>query len=439
MVMNKKIGRVYIKTYGCQMNFYDSEKIKTLLINNGYEIVDSPEIADFVAVNSCSVRKHAEDRAMAFLSSHAYLRKEGKILCLFGCTANLHKEKLLESYPFIDIICGAGNYKRLPEILATATGGISCTGDGADPFIEELPVPEGNISAFVTVTKGCENFCSYCVVPFARGRFLSRKPEDICREVEFLTAGGVREIILLGQNVNEYGKDTDMKFTGLLEKIHDITGIARMGFLTSHPKDIPDELIRSFKNLPKLYKHLHLPLQSGSDRILKLMNRNYTLGRYLEIVEKARDTTPDITITSDIITGFPSETEKDFGKTCSAVEDIEFDDLFIFKYSERAGTAASRMEDNVPGREKERRHKIILDIQEGVSLKKNIRLTGKTDSVFVVKTSSKRKGAFLGRSSGNKSAVFVSHSSTPGTLETVVFNSADRRYLFGISCGGNKK
>ncbi len=421
------------------MNFYDSEKIKALLVKNGYGLADSPEEADFIAVNTCSVRKHAEDRALAFLSTLTPLRKKGARLCIFGCTANLYGESILKKHPFIDIVCGANNYNDLPEILGKAKRRVFFTGDNKKPFIAEPLIMNGSISAFVTVTKGCENFCSYCVVPFTRGKLASKNPEDIYREIESLAEQGVKEIILLGQNVNEYGKDTGARFTKLLERINDVNGILRIWFLTSHPKDIPDELLISFKNLPKLYRHLHLPLQSGSDRILKLMNRRYTFARYLEIIKKARDITPDITITSDIITGFPSETEKDFEDTCSAIKNIEFDDMFIFKYSARPGTAASAMDDDVTQKEKERRHRIILDFQEEISLKRNIRFKGKTESVFVVKPSTKRKGCFLGRSEGNKSVVFSSTHSTPGTIENVVFNSADRRYLFGESCGESKK
>ncbi|MBN1445613.1 MAG: tRNA (N6-isopentenyl adenosine(37)-C2)-methylthiotransferase MiaB [Candidatus Omnitrophica bacterium] len=433
------VRKIYIKTYGCQMNFYDSEKIKALMVKKGYGIADSPGEADFIAVNACSVRKHAEDRAMAFLSSHMPLRKKGARLCLLGCTANLYGEDILKKHPFIDIVCGAGNYERLPEMLGNTKRKTCSAGESENPFIEDPVIACGDISAFVTVTKGCENYCSYCVVPFTRGKLASRKPSDIYAEVRSLAGRGVKEIVLLGQNVNEYGKDSEARFTDLLEKIHNIEGILRIWFLTSHPKDIPDELLLSFKNLPKLYRHLHLPLQSGSDRLLLLMNRRYTLARYLEIIKRAREIAPDITITSDIITGFPSETEKDFEDTVSAVKKIEFDDLFIFKYSERPGTAASGMQNDVPQKEKERRHKVLLDIQEDISLKRNTLFNGRTENVFVVKPSTKKNGCFMGRSEGNKSVIFRASHSAPGTLESVVFNYADRRYLFGASCGGNDK
>jgi len=426
--------KVYIKTYGCQMNFYDSEKIKALLIKNGYEIVKSPEEADIIAVNTCSVRKHAEDRALSFLFSYKNQKNRGKVFCLLGCTANLYKEEIYKKYNFIDVVCGPDNYSELPEILKNSeTERVCIIGESKHPFISENPIVDGGVSSFVTITKGCENFCSYCVVPFTRGKLISKYPEDIYREVEYLVENGVREIILLGQNVNEYGRDIEENFHTLLEKIHNIQGLLRLGFLTSHPKDIQDTLILAFKNMPKLYKYLHLPLQSGSDRILKQMNRQYTMARYMEIINKVRNACPDITITSDIIVGFPSETENDFNKTLQAIKEIEFDDLFVFKYSSRPLTAASLMKDDIPKAEKERRHKIILDTQEEIAIKRNRRFIGKIDSVFVLKPADKKSGYFLGKSSSNKTVLFKSTYSKPGTLENITFTSAGRRYLSGCS------
>jgi len=432
--------KFYIKTYGCQMNFYDSEKIKALLVKNGYEIVGSPEKSDIIAVNTCSVRKHAEDRALSFLSSYKHLKKEGKILCLLGCTASLYREEIYRKYDFIDVVCTPDNYNKLNEILKISDRERVCiTGKSKNPFISENFIVDGRVSSFVTITKGCENFCSYCVVPFTRGKLISKKPEDIYREVEYLIENGVREVILLGQNVNEYGRDTGNDFSALLEKTHNIKGLVRLGFLTSHPKDISDALIYDFTKLPKLYKYLHLPLQSGSDRILELMNRKYTVEKYMEIIDKTRELIPDITITSDIIVGFPSETEDDFNRTVQAIKELEFDDLFVFKYSTRPLTAASLMKDDVPVEEKERRHRIILDIQEEIAIKRNKRFIGRYDDVFVLKQADKKNGYFLGKSSSNKTVLFKSSNSKPGTIENITFTFADRRYLYGCSSGGNKE
>ena len=430
--------RFYIKTYGCQMNFYDSEKIMALLAKNGYDIVPRPEDADIIAVNTCSVRKHAEDRALSFLSSYKHLKKEGKILCLLGCTAGLYKDAIYKKYGFIDVVCNPNNYNKLPEVLPLSSQKKICLiEEDGSPFISEQIVTHKQVSSFVTVTKGCENFCSYCVVPFTRGKLISKKPEDICREIKNLIEKGIREIILLGQNVNEYGKDTGDDFPSLLEKINNIDGLLRFGFLTSHPKDIADTLILAFQSLPKLYKHLHLPLQSGSDRILQLMNRRYSLAQYMKIIDTARKTAPNITITSDIITGFPSETKDDFNKTVQTIKNICFDDLFVFKYSARPLTKSSAMEDDVPEEEKRERHKTILDFQEEIALKRNQRFIGEVDNVFVIKPAHKKRGCFLGKSSTNKTVMFTSPHSRPGTLEKVTITSADRRYLFGDSSSGN--
>lgn len=421
------------------MNFYDTRKILALLAEHGYGHSDNPKEADFIAVNTCSVRQHAEDRALAFLSSHIPLKREGKFLCLFGCAANLHGPDILKKYGHIDIVCGAGNYRKLPGILDAAKKKTCVSGENSQPFIES-PIKTGNdISEFVTVTKGCENFCSYCVVPFTRGTLVSKNPGAIYNEITGLAQQGVKEIILLGQNVNEYRGYDGTTFARLLEKIHDIDGIVRIWFLTSHPKDIPDELLACFVKFPRLYKHLHLPLQSGSDRILKLMNRHYTFERYMQVVDKIRRLNTDISITSDIITGFPSETDEDFQNTVSAISSIGFDDLFVFKYSERPGTAAAVMHDDVPQEVKEMRHRRILELQEGISLKNNQRFTKMKDNVFVIKRSGKRKGFFMGRSSSNKSVLFESATSIPGTLETITINSADRRYLYGAVCGENDR
>lgn len=417
------------------MNDYDSAKLAALLKEQGYGQADAPEEADFIIVNTCSVRKNAEDRAIAFLSSQKPLKKEGKKLCLFGCTASLYGRKLFEKHKFIDIICGPNNYNDAAEILRSATK--SCfTGDSENPFIDALPETGGSISAPVTVTKGCENFCSYCVVPFTRGRLLSKSPEKICEEIEHLAEKGVKEFILLGQNVNEYGKDTGATFAQLLREVHNLAGVVRIGFTTSHPKDVPCELIRMLKELPKLYKHLHLPLQSGSDRILKLMNRKYTLAGYKETVCKAREAFPGICITSDIITGYPSETPDDFSQTCKAVGDIVFDDLFVFKYSHRPGTAASREKDDVPAAEKERRHRIILDLQDGKSYLKNKEYEGRICDVFARNASSKKAGFLVGRTETNKPVFFKSQEINRGKILKVEIKKAQRRYLEGRLCDG---
>ncbi len=429
-------NRVFLRTFGCQMNSCDSEKLIALLKKEGYEQTLNPREADYIIVNTCSVRKHAEDRAMAFIRSLKNIRgKREKVLCLAGCMANLYKEELLKEHSFLDIVCGPNHYKELPQILKE--GGRVCrTGDNESPFIESGKAFAGTVSASVSITKGCENFCSYCIVPFTRGSLVSKTSSQIMEEIQDLADRGIREITLLGQNVNEYGTDTGESFTRLLEDINNIQGVERFGFLTSHPKDIPDRLVQALKHLSKLYKHLHLPVQSGSDRILQLMNRRYSAKHYMEIIDKAREAIPDINITSDIIAGFPSESDKDFCQTIDAVNKIEFDDLFVFKYSERPGTRAALMEDDVPREEKERRHREIMDLQDSISLKKNRRMEGAVTEIFVRKKSFKKPANFMGKTAANKTVMVNADNLEPGSYKKVRILRGCRHYLEGeLFCG----
>ena len=419
------------------MNFLDSEKLETILLKNGFEKVDNPEDADVLIVNSCSVRKHAEDRAFGYLNSLKFLKNRGKIFCLYGCTANIYGSQIIEKYPFIDVVCGPNKIRESPKILKEALNGekIVCVGESDNPFIEDLINVGGKISASISITKGCNNFCSYCVVPFGRGRLMSRSPQSIIDEIKRLVDKGIKEIILLGQNVNEYGKDIGTDFVSLLEKIHQIDGILRIRFLTSHPKDVPEKLIFSFGDLPKLCKHFHLPLQSGSDRILKLMNRKYTVSHYLGIVEKVREVCPDITITSDIIVGFPTESEKDFLQTYKIVENVKFDELFVFKYSPRPKTSASKLPDDVAKEEKERRHRLIYNLQQKITEQINKNYIGKIVEVLVEKESYKKKGYFIGKTHNKKTVLFRKEGNVKiGDIVNVEILNSSIHFLSGRIC-----
>jgi tRNA-2-methylthio-N6-dimethylallyladenosine synthase len=424
--------RFFIKTYGCQMNFYDSNKLRKFLNEEGFLEVNSPEDADILIVNTCSVRKHAEDRAFSFLSSIKN-KKNNKIFCVVGCTPSIYKDKIFEKLDFVDIICGPNSYKKFVYTLKNYNGKKLSIFEEDENLLNEVSEPEVSekTSSFVTITKGCENFCSYCVVPYARGGLLSKPENVIIDEIKILTDKGVKEIFLIGQNVNEYGKDTGKNFVELLYRVHEIEGILRIGFLTSHPKDISDDLINSFSKLPKLYKHLHLPLQSGSNKILNLMNRKYTVERYLEIIEKAREKCPYISITSDIIVGFPYEEEMDFEETYKIVEKIRFDDLYVFKYSPRPLTEASKFPDSVSKEEKERRHKLILNLQDKISLLKNKEMEGKIDDIFVRKKSYKRKNAFIGRTLNNKPVIIENVNVKEGEVLKIRIERGERHYLYG--------
>jgi len=428
--MDKKY---FIKTYGCQMNFYDSNRLRKLLNKEGFFEVNSIEDSDIIILNTCSVRKHAEDRAFSFLSSIKSI-KNNKIFCVIGCTPSIYKDKIFEKLDFVDIICGPNSYKKFVSTLKNYSGGKTSIFEEDENLLNEVNETEikEKISSFVTITKGCENFCSYCVVPYARGKLVSKPENVIIDEIKILIDKGVKEIFLIGQNVNEYGKDIGENFVELLYKIHEIEGILRIGFLTSHPKDISNELINSFSELPKLYKHLHLPLQSGSNKILNLMNRKYTVERYLEIIEMVREKCPGISITSDIIVGFPYEEEIDFEETYKIVEKIKFDDLYVFKYSPRPLTKASKFPDNVPKEEKEKRHKIILNLQDKISLLRNKEMEGKIDEIFIRKKSYKIKNAYIGRTLNNKPVIIENVNVKEGEIIKVEIKKGERHYLYGI-------
>jgi len=428
--------KYYIKTYGCQMNFYDTEKLSALLNKKNFQRTDKVEDASFIFINTCSVRKHAENRAFGFISS---IKNKDKIFCLIGCTANLYGEKIFEEFPFIDVVCGPNTYKKLVEVLPEIKKGekVILTGESENPFIEETGEIEGKISSFITISKGCENFCSYCVVPFTRGKLVNKPFVKIVEEIKNLIKNGVKEIILIGQNVNEY-KYENYDFVDLIYKVAEIEGVERFGFLTSHPKDIPEKLLKCFSKIPHLYKHLHFPLQSGSNKILKKMNRKYTVEKYLKIVEKSREVYPEISLTSDIIVGFPGETEEDFNETYRIVEKVKFDDLFVFKYSPRPKTIASKFLETVSQKEKEKRHKIILDLQDKISLLKNKEKIGEIYQVLCLKESKKMKNFLIGRDIRRNVILFEGEKNKIGKIVKTKITGVTRHYLVGQLCESNK-
>ncbi|MCM8757053.1 MAG: tRNA (N6-isopentenyl adenosine(37)-C2)-methylthiotransferase MiaB [Candidatus Omnitrophica bacterium] len=427
--------KVFIRTFGCQMNDVDSERLIALLEGAGYKHETELQQADVVIVNTCSVRQQAETRALAYLSSLKSLKKKGKIFGLIGCTASLHGQAILERYPFIDIVCGPG---RLPEFLLLLKKAIQgqkavALGESPCPFLKHSG-KKVEIAASVPVTKGCNNFCTYCVVPFTRGKLLSRAPQEIIDEVKMLAEAGVREVTLLGQNVNEYGQDRQFgqtNFVDLLEKVHEVSGVQRLRFLTSHPKDIPEELLKCFLFLPKLYRHLHLPLQSGSERILEMMNRGYTFNRYLAIVEKVRSLLPEISISSDILVGLPPETERDFEQTMKAVKEIRFTDLFIFKYSPRPGTVAATWEDVIPTEVKKTRHQQLLNLQKSISESILKEFCGKPQSVFCLRRSSKKSAYLLGRTNLDIPVIFKGSEALIGQEVRVMITESSANLLRG--------
>jgi len=370
--------KVFIQSFGCQMNEHDSGRLKDLLLERGYAFCSSLEFADIVIFNTCSVRKHAEDRVYGKVGTLGKLKikKPGLMIGIIGCMAEARRDEIFRKLPIVDFLCGPADLDRIPGIIDKIKNGA-----GHIMYLEGYKskiIPtfsrnrKASKTAYVKIMEGCDNFCSYCIVPYVRGRERSRPSEDILDEIKKLVNKGVKVITLLGQNVNSYGKGLKEKidFVELLEKIDKIIGSAKINFLTSHPKDASLELFEAIRVLGSLSKNLHLPIQSGSDKILKRMNRRYTIAKYKRLVKDFRKIVKDGNITSDIIVGFPGETEKDFKDTLNLVKELRFDGAYIFKYSPRPVTKASLFKDDVNLQEKERRHQLLLNVQKEISSNK---------------------------------------------------------------------
>lgn len=452
---------VFIRTFGCQMNFRDSEFVAGILFENGFGKAVSPEKADVVLFNSCSVRKHAEDRLFSNIADLKDLKKKkpGMVIGLMGCTAQNYKEKILEKAPLVDFVCGPGNETDIPRILKDIIKN-HCPIIATNKVNEKRPelFPEYRDSPFktyVSIGEGCNNFCSYCIVPYVRGRERSRAAKDIVREVKDLAGRGFKEVTLLGQNVNSYrglaysveriaysksknlnairyplnAKKSD--FIRLLEELNKIDGIERIRFMTSHPKDASADLFRAMRDLEKVCEHLHLPAQSGSNKILKLMNRGYTSKRYVKLFEEYRKIVPGGSMTTDIMVGFPSETDKDFNDTKRLMEKARFDGAFIFKYSPRPPAKSVRREDDVPEEVKQKRLKTLLDIQCAISLKKNLLMKNRVAQILVDGYNSKTPLLLAGRTRTNKVTIFEGGRGLIGRFVNVRIESVSPHALKG--------
>ncbi len=405
--------KYFITTFGCQMNVHDSEILAGLLVSMGYEQASSVEEADLILLNTCCVRENAENRTFGHIGNLKALKEKnsGLIIGVCGCMVQQPSEveKIRTSYPQVDLVFGTHNLHQLPELirkLKTSGSRIIEVWDIDGEIYEGLPVKrDEQFKAWVTIMYGCNNFCSYCIVPYVRGRERSRKPEQILAEVRELAADGVKEITLLGQNVNSYGKDLpgqDWSFAKLLRMIAQDTNIQRIRFQTSHPKDLSDELIEVLATEAKICRHLHLPVQAGSSRILKLMNRQYTKEQYEALAAKIKTRIPDIALTTDIIVGFPGETAEDFQDTIDLVGKVRYDGAFTFIYSPRIGTPAAKMEDLVPEEEKKRHLMELIELQNRVSLEKNKAYIGILTETMVDGPSERNPEVWSGRNSQNK-------------------------------------
>lgn len=441
--ISEQAGRTltyHISTFGCQMNFKDSEKLAGILEQLGYQEVDS-EQADFVLLNTCTVRENANQKVYGHLGILKSHKKKNPHMMIALCGCMMQEElvvaKLKESYRFVDIIFGTHNIYKLAELIQTRLESDRMVVDlweDAKEIVEDLPsVRKYSFKAGVNIMFGCNNFCSYCIVPYVRGRERSREPEDIIGEIERMVSEGVVEVMLLGQNVNSYGKTLEkpISFAELLQRIERIEGLKRIRFMTSHPKDLSDDLIEVMKHSNKICKHMHLPIQSGSTRLLEKMNRRYTKEHYLTLVDKLKTAIPDISLTTDIIVGFPGETEEDFLETIDVVRKAEYDSAYTFIYSKRTGTPAAVMEDQVPEEVVKERFQRLLDVVAECSAKRTGRLEGETTEVLVEGISEQDASMVTGRLSNNLLVHFPGTEELVGTLVTVRLEEAKGFYYIG--------
>jgi tRNA-2-methylthio-N6-dimethylallyladenosine synthase len=451
---------VFIKTYGCQMNERDSEAVAALLRDRGYTMAGDEREADVILLNTCSVRDMAEHKALGKMGTLAQLKRSKPQLVLgyMGCMAQSRGASLTEKQPFVDLVVGTQRFHHMPDYLDQLPGGSGVPaaipqagrgGDAAPTRIVDVAEEAGSestikdhvlgtngdrqVTAFVSIMQGCDMYCSFCIVPYTRGRERSRPIPEIVAEVERLVAGGVKEVTLLGQIVTSYGRKSAGKsgFARLLEAVSEVEGLERIRFTSPHPKGFGDDLVTAYRELPKLCEHAHLPVQSGSNRILKLMKRGYSREQFLRIVEKLRVARPGIAISTDIIVGFPGETEEDFAETLSLAREVEFDQAYIFKYSQRQDTPAAEMPDQLSDEVKELRNQTLLGCVNETLRRKNEALVGETVEILVEGRSTKGGKRMVGRTRKNQIVVFDGSERHRGELLPVRVGRATTTTLYG--------
>ncbi|MCE1189753.1 MAG: tRNA (N6-isopentenyl adenosine(37)-C2)-methylthiotransferase MiaB [Ignavibacteria bacterium] len=401
---------VFIETYGCQMNLADTEVVMSILVSNGYEIAKELKEADVVLLNTCSVRENAEQRIYGRLGNFKRYKETNPnmVVGILGCMAERLRQDLVEDKKVVDLVVGPDEYRRLPEFIDKAYGGEKGIGvrlSRVETYDDIMPYREDGLQAWISVMRGCDKFCTYCVVPFTRGRERSRSLESIVNEIKQLSARGFREVTLLGQNVNSY-LDGSNDFADLLAACAEVDPLIRIRYTTSHPQDLSEKLLLTMAAHKNICKYIHLPVQSGSNRILEAMNRTYTIEHYLHIIAMAKEIMPGISFSTDIIAGFPGETWEDHLATLDVMQKVKYDGAFMFKYSPREGTKAFKMEDDVPEEQKTKRLQEIIDLQQKIAAEINQALTGSTDVVLVEGTSKKSDLWWAGRTDSNKVVVF---------------------------------
>jgi tRNA-2-methylthio-N6-dimethylallyladenosine synthase len=426
--------RYLIETWGCQMNEEDSEKLSGMLKLQGYTRTESREEASIIIFNTCCVRENAELKVYGNLGALKSLKKKNPNLIIAVCGCMMQQEgmadTIIKKYPFVDIIFGTHNSYKFPEYLnRVKQEGKSIVEiiNKEEGIVEGIPVDrDNNLKAYVTIMYGCNNFCTYCIVPYVRGRERSRQPEDIEKEIKDLVDKGYKEITLLGQNVNSYGNGLldDMNFAKLLRRVNEIDGLKRIRFMTSHPKDLTQEVIEAIAECDKVCEHIHLPVQSGSSSILKKMNRQYDKEKYLDLVRRIRDRVPNVSITTDIIIGFPGETEEDFEHTLSLAKEVEFDSAFTFIYSKRKGTPADEMKDQIGDRLKHERFNKLVKVINETGAKKNKQYVDKVIEVLVEGFSKNDSSKLMGRTTTGKLVNFIGSQDRIGKIVSVKITEA---------------
>ena len=432
----------HIITFGCQMNEHDSERMAGILEAQGYEPAAGPDDADMVILNTCSIREKAEQKFYSELGRLALLKTgdgRKRTIAVAGCIAQQEGARLVSRTPAVDLVIGPSDLARLGGLAdrLEATG-RPVVETGGDPEYHHRLVPSSRrdgLKAWVSIMYGCDNFCTYCVVPHLRGRERSRPASDIVGEIRVLAGKGYREVTLLGQNVNSYGKGLadGSTFPGLLRMVHGVEGIERVRFVTSHPRDLSDDLIAAIRDLSKVCESLHLPVQSGSDRVLKAMNRRYTAAEYRDKIARLRAAVPDIVLTTDIIAGFPGEGDSDFNETLRLLREIEFDGIFAFKYSRRPGTAALALHEHVPEAVKDERLSMVFKLQQDITARRNGRHVGTVQEILV-DGKSKKGDTISGRTRGNKVVNFPGSPDLIGSIVNVRILSAGQNSLTGERC-----
>ncbi len=426
---------IYLETYGCQMNLADSEVVLSILGSAGYMQTNALDHADVVFVNTCAVRENAEQRIYGRLGDFKHFKREnpGIVIAVLGCMAERLRKDLLESEGHIDLVVGPDEYRRLPELIENAIAGqkgIAVRLSRVENYDDIIPLRTDGISAWISVMRGCDKFCTFCVVPFTRGRERSRSLESVVREIELLAARGFKEVTLLGQNVNSYN-DGKHDFADLMASAARVDRTMRIRFTTSHPQDMSEKLIQTIAEHENICSYIHLPVQSGSDRILELMNRTYTRAQYLKLVKKIRSMIPGVSLSTDIIAGFPTETDDDHKMTLDVLRQVEYDGAFTFRYSPRENTKAWHLGDDIPEEIKIERLNEIIDIQREISYKRNQEMVGQTVEILVEGESKKSTSEYSGRTDTNKMVVFPKGDAQIGQFLDIKIERANSATLFG--------